>query len=307
MIHIYRFCSKLLQFILNILFVIQIALVILVFLTATYWFFDLTGSSSFSFFEPVATYISELVRTFYDRDIEIGGMYIDGTLLMFDILALLVIFIIAKSKYYFHKAIDNVYYLVSDRKKKIEDRFNAQLKQESDEMIKKYTKSALLIKLVARNLQVDAVWGGDSDKGVSEKQEEAFKILYGALKSLPECKFSMAGDKLVVALDNFEKIDNVLYFVEQSVMRINENMKKKSWMINFYIGAEVYQSNANFTKDVYPNLEKLLNLKYQNEILCYGNFNIRYNIKPNPMYAVSLKGKYEINDGSDIYTIIKKN
>lgn len=307
MIHIYRFCSKLLQFILNILFVVQIALIILVFLTATYWFFDLIGSSSFSFFEPVASYISDLIRLFYDRDIEIGGMYIDGTLLMFDILALVTVFVIAKSKYYFHKAIDNVYYLVSDRKKKIEDRFNAQLKQESDEMIKKYQKAALLVKFVARNLQIDAVWGGDSDKGVAEKQDEAFKIFYGALKSLPDCRFSMADDKLVVILEDFEKIDNLLYFVEQSVLRINENMKKKSWMINFYIGAEVYRSNANFNKEIYPNLEKLLSLKYQNEILCFGNFNIRYNIKSNQMYSISLKGKFDINDGSDVYTVIKKN
>ena len=59
----------------------------IVFLTAAYWFFDLINSDIFSFAEPLALSITDFVRIYYDREVEVGGVYVDGTLLLFDIIA----------------------------------------------------------------------------------------------------------------------------------------------------------------------------------------------------------------------------
>lgn len=49
MIQIYKFISKIINGIINLLFVIQIVLMILVFLTATYWFLSLIDIHIFDF------------------------------------------------------------------------------------------------------------------------------------------------------------------------------------------------------------------------------------------------------------------
>ena len=87
----YEGLSKFLHTIINVLFVIQIVIMIVVFLTASYWFFDLINSDLFSFAQPLASSVSDFVKLFYDREVQAGGVYIDGSLLLFDILALRII------------------------------------------------------------------------------------------------------------------------------------------------------------------------------------------------------------------------
>ena len=93
MIKVYETISKLLKFIINVLFILQIALMIIIFLTAAYWFFNLLNSDIFSFARPLADTITDFVRIFYDRDVEVGGVYVDGSLLLFDIVALVFVFL----------------------------------------------------------------------------------------------------------------------------------------------------------------------------------------------------------------------
>ena len=96
---------KFLSFIINLLFVLQITLLILIFFTAAYWFFNLIEIHIFDFAEPIANCISDLIRLFYTQDIEVGGIYIDGSLLLFDFIALILIFMITKFKYFLYKTI----------------------------------------------------------------------------------------------------------------------------------------------------------------------------------------------------------
>ena len=76
MLIIYKFLSKILQIILNMLFVIQITLIILVFLTATYWFLNLINLSAFDFVKPIADLITDFVKLFYSQEVEIGRAHV---------------------------------------------------------------------------------------------------------------------------------------------------------------------------------------------------------------------------------------
>ena len=93
MLKIYESISKFLQFIINILFVLQIIFMIVVFLTASYWFFDLINSDIFAFVEPLANFITDFMRLFYDREVQVGGVYVDGALLLFDLIAIVFVFL----------------------------------------------------------------------------------------------------------------------------------------------------------------------------------------------------------------------
>lgn len=308
MISIYRFISRMINSFINILFVIQIALMILVFLTATYWFLSLLEINAFSFVEPIANAVSDIVKIFYNQSVSVGGVFIDGSLLLFDIIAIVVVFGIAKLKYYCHRAIDSIKILIDGCEEKKEEEFNKELQKEVENSIKKCNNVAILVQFKAKNMMVDAFWGGDPNAGVKEKEEEAFKTFYASIKNLTGCRFAKSGDKMLIMLNDFANIDNVLNFIELAVNRIRINMKKKRWLLISYISLDVFDNNTNFKEDVYPVLERLLTLKIQNEPICLGNFSMRYELNHEPMYKPFLRGSYNIIDQEcEVWSLIKKN
>lgn len=306
MLVIYKFLSKILQFILNILFVIQITLMILVFLTAAYWFLNLINVSAFDFVSPIADVISNLIKTFYHQEVEIGGVYIDGSLLLFDLLAVILVFIITKSKFYFHRAMDILNEGIKACESKIEAKFNKSLQKEVENNIKKCNNVAVLVQFSAKNMMVDSCWGGDANEGVKEKEEEAFKTFYASIKNITGCKFAKTDDKMLILLNDFNSVDNLLNFIDLSVNRIRVNMKKKKWLLLSYISVDVFDDKTNFKDDVYPLLEKLLTLKIKNEAVCLGNFCMRYELYPEPMYTPFLRGTYTINEECEVWSLVKK-
>lgn len=305
MLKVYKGLIKILDTVLNLMFVLQIAILITVFITASYWFFDLINSSAFEFARPLAESITDFVRLFYHEDIEIGGVYVDGSLLLFDILALITVFLITKSKFYINRAKENLGFAIERTLAQIEKNFNKELKQEIEQKIQKWNNTAILIRFEVKNLYVDSVWGGNND-GLKEKEDEVFKAFYSALKSLTDCKFAKTDDKMLILLQDFSKIDNLLNFIDLSVKQIRAKLKKEHWALLSYIAIDVYDNKTSFKETVYPTLEKLLTLKHKNEATALGNFNLRYKLLKNPMYTLFLKGSYSIVDG-DVYALIKKN
>lgn len=306
MLIFYKTISKFLQFILNALFVIQIALMILIFLTSSYWFLDLIGSNAFEFAAPLANSIIDIMRIFYHEDIEVGGVFVDGSLLLFDIIALVLVFCITKFKYYLIRAMENTDVSVKNCKLKLEEEFNKQLQRNNEERIRKAKNAAILVKFAAKNSYVDNVWGGNKEEGVKEKEDEAFKIFYAALKNITGCKFAKTEDMLLILLEDFSKIDNLLNFIYHSVNRIKLNMKKKHWNLNCYMSIDVYDNKTDFKSEIYPLMEKLIALKHPNEALCMGNFNLRYNLLDNRLFTFVSKGPYDGFENCNVYALVKK-
>ncbi len=302
MLNFYKGLIKVLEFLLNIMFVLQIALMITVFLTATYWFFDLIDSTAFAFAKPLADNVSDFVRLFYQEDIEIGGVYIDGSLLLFDILALIAVFLITKSKFYVYRWIEYVEASIKLCLREIEDNFNKELQLEAESRILRYNNVAMLVQFEIKNTLVDC-----ERNNLKEKEDEAFKIFYMALKSVGGCKFAKTDDKMLILLDNFQRVDNLLNFVDVTINRIRANFKKDKWALFSYVAVDVYDAKTDLRTEVYPILEKLVSLHHKNEALCLGNFNLRYSLNKNPMYKLYMKGAYNIVDECDVYAMVKKD
>lgn len=307
MLVIYKFLSKILQFILNILFVIQITLMVLVFLTATYWFLNLIHITAFDFVAPIADFISNIVKIFYHQEVEMGGVYIDASLLLFDLIAIVFVYVITKSKFYFHRALEVINNCINSCEEKIEAKFNKSLQKEVENNIKKCNNVALLVQFTAKNMMVDSCWGGNAIDGVKEKEDEAFKIFYSSLKNITGCKFAKTDDRMLILLNDFDKVDNLLNFIDIAVNRIRVNMRKKKWLLISCIAVDVFDDNTSFKDDVYPLLEKLLTLKIQNEAVCLSNFCMRYELYQEPMYTPFLRGTYNLDGECDVWSLVKKN
>lgn len=307
MLEYYKMMSKLVKVLINLLFVVQISLMILVFLTATYWFFNLIHMDYFSFVKPIADEVSYFVKMFYQQDVLIGGIYIDSSLLLFDLIAIAAVFGIAKLKYHLYKTIDNINISINKCVTQIEANFNKKLQREAESNIMKCKNAAILIQFAAKNLMVDSCWGGDANAGVAEKEEEAFKTFFASLKNVQGCKFAKTGDKMLILMNDFNRFDNVLSFVYVAVNRIKENMRRKHWGLFSYIAVDTFDDKADFQKDVYPCLEKLLTLKHQNEAVCLGNFCMRYNLVPDSAFTIFKKGRYNISGDCEVWALIKKN
>lgn len=308
MLKIHESISKFLHFLINILFVLQIILMILVFLTASYWFFNLINSDVFSFAQPIADSITDFVRLFYDREVQVGGVYIDGTLLLFDLIALACVFLLAKSKYYIYRAIDSVNIASKQLKAEQEEKFNKELQKEAEMNIKKANNVAVLVRFTAKNMMIDACWGGgDPNDGVKEIEGEAFKIFYSSIKNLTGCRFAKTDDKMLILLNDFTKTDNLLSFIEASISRISGEMRRKKWLVYANISIDVYDNKTNFKTEVYPILERLLSINHKNEPVCLGNFVIRYNLQSNSAFNPFMKGRYNLGQEYEVWALVKKN
>ena len=62
---------------------------------------------------------------------------------------------------------------------------------------------------------------------------------------------------MLILLDDFSRIDNLLNFVEMTIKRIRTNMRKNKWLLINYSAVEVYSNDVDLKSDVYPVLEKI--------------------------------------------------
>lgn len=308
MVTIFEIIKKFLQLIQNFMFIIQIVLMILVFLTASYWFFDLLNLQLLSFVQPLAEACSNFVNIFHKQDIEVAGVYVDGSLLLFDLCSVIIVFLLAKAKYYVKVFTSTIDVAINMAKEQIENQFNQELQSEVNEMLEKADNFALLVQFNAKNLVKDYSFSRqNADAEAKEKEEEAFKIFYSVMKSIKGCKFAKTGDKMLILSDNFNNFDNIMSFVDSLIERIRQDFKSKKWLLLAYMSVNVYDDKTNFKEDVYPAMEEMLKIHHKNEALCMGNFRLRYDLNKKAMFTPFLKGSYEVNGMNEIWALVKKN
>lgn len=307
MVSVYKFLVKLLLLVLNLMFVMQIILLGLVFFSTSYWFFDLIGSQVFAFAEPLASSIIDFMKLFYQHDIEVGGVVIDGSLLLFGIIALILVFVLAKSKGYIYSSIDSINIARGKCEQKIEENFNKELEQEAKKHIMKCGKCAMLIQFNVKNMQIEMAMDKDLVQRTKEKEDETFLTFYKSIKSLEGCKIARTGEKILIQFDDVAKVDASISFVEVALNRLKTNLRSQRWLLFYYASIEVYENNQEFKETVYPFLEKLLALKCKNEMICSSAFKMRYDLNKSNSYSPFLKGSYDINGKIDIWALVKKD
>ena len=307
MISIYRIFLKSLFGLINILFILQIAIMVLVFLTSMYWFCDLIGTDWFMFAKDLAIAISELVKQVYSKDILIGGVFVDSSLLLFDIVAIILVILITKSKFYIYKLINFINNQINTCKQKREDDFNKNLEKELVREIFKSNKVLLLLKIEVKSLADSSIWGKTSDDIISKKLIEAYDTIKSALEKVQYCRVSKSSKLIGISLDKFDNIDKLICFIQTLSKNLKNKLRGEGFILNTFCAVDVFEDGKLNFKYI-RKIEKLLKLRQKNEILCLKSFSLRYELNSDKMYFTTVqKGTYAIDDDQKVYALVKKS
>ena len=303
----YKLTANILKLINQLAFIIQLILVIYMFLVTAYWFLNLLDIGILNFMPGSAASLTKSMHNIYNEKIIIGNNELDPAILVFDILSMVFIVGMNFMKEFNIQKLKELDSAIEKIRLRREAEFNRKLKAEFEAKMRVYSNYAIIVTFTVKNIYTDNVFSSaDANAGIKEQEELAFKSLYAAVKDIPNCKFAKNGSQLILTSSNFNGIDKVLTTIDLATARIRQNFKKERWLLTNYMAVETFD-NKTTIKDVYPTLIRLIKLKVPNEILCMGNFNLRYGLLTRKLFNVYLNGLYDLGDGEDtnIYSLVK--
>ena len=303
----YKLTANILKRINQLAFIIQLILVIYMFLVTAYWFLNLLDIGILNFMAGSAASLTKSMHNIYNEKIIIGNNELDPAILVFDILSMVFIVGMNFMKEFNIQKLKELDSAIEKIRLRREAEFNRKLKAEFEAKMRVYSNYAIIVTFTVKNIYTDNVFSSaDANAGIKEQEELAFKSLYAAVKDIPNCKFAKNGSQLILTSSNFNGIDKVLTTIDLATARIRQNFKKERWLLTNYMAVETFD-NKTTIKDVYPTLIRLIKLKVPNEILCMGNFNLRYGLLTRKLFNVYLNGLYDLGDGEDtnIYSLVK--
>ena len=303
----YKLTANILKLINQLAFIIQLILVIYMFLVTAYWFLNLLDIGILNFMAGSAASLTKSMHNIYNEKIIIGNNELDPAILVFDILSMVFIVGMNFMKEFNIQKLKELDSAIEKIRLRREAEFNRKLKAEFEAKMRVYSNYAIIVTFTVKNIYTDNVFSStDANAGIKEQEELAFKSLYAAVKDIPNCKFAKNGSQLILTSSNFNGIDKVLTTIDLATARIRQNFKKERWLLTNYMAVETFD-NKTTIKDVYPTLIRLIKLKVPNEILCMGNFNLRYGLLTRKLFNVYLNGLYDLGDGEDtnIYSLVK--
>ena len=303
----YKLTANILKLINQLAFIIQLILVIYMFLVTAYWFLNLLDIGILNFMAGSAASLTKSMHNIYNEKIIIGNNALDPAILVFDILSMVFIVGMNFMKEFNIQKLKELDSAIEKIRLRREAEFNRKLKAEFEAKMRVYSNYAIIVTFTVKNIYTDNVFSSaDANAGIKEQEGLAFKSLYAAVKDIPNCKFAKNGSQLILTSSNFNGIDKVLTTIDLATARIRQNFKKERWLLTNYMAVETFD-NKTTIKDVYPTLIRLIKLKVPNEILCMGNFNLRYGLLTRKLFNVYLNGLYDLGDGEDtnIYSLVK--
>ncbi len=306
MLKLFYVLKKFLRMFLDIAFMAQIILSVVIFAFLMYWFFDVLNCQYLAFLTPVADNISEFMHQYFADSLSKGVTKTDGSLFIFIMILLVVIGALTQMKAIAVSSARKVAKIIDKIKIRNEDEFNAQLRAEADQALLAYRNVVLITKLVVKRRVVDD--SRTEEEKEQENKEMVDKLVcefYNRVKGSPCCKFAKNGDQLVVTLKGFAHVDKLLYYVDKALDELRTELRKDNWILRSYSAIDAFDDNA-LLKDVYYDLQILLKLNLFNEIVCYGNFCNRYYMEPKNLFEAYLKGVYDTTEPENVWTLVKK-
>lgn len=306
MLALFNFFKRLLRLLIDLAFMVQIIVTVMIFAFSMYWFFDLINAQFLGFLTPVADNISAFMHAYFEDSLNKGVNQTDGSLFIFIMILLIVVGSLTQIKAFTSSAINKVGRTIDKIKTKTEDEFNAQLRAEADQAILAYRNVVLITKLSAKKRVVDdRRTDEEKEKEEAEMADKLVCEFYNRIKGSPCCKFAKNGDQLVVTLKGFTHVDKLLYYVDKALEDLRTELRKDNWILKSYSAIDAFDDKA-LLKDVYYDLQILLKLNLFNELVCYGNFCNRYYMEPKNLFEAYLKGVYDTTEPENVWTLVKK-
>lgn len=281
----------------------QILLMLLVFLTTFYWFLCLLDVHFLDFVKPLTIYLSDLIKTFYDKDIVVSGVIIDGSLLLFAFLGIFFTICITQFKGLVNSHIQYIRNLVRVYKNKLEMEFNKQLQDELKEILSKYNKVAILLQFETMDLLKYSAKNVDLEL----KKSEAYKTFGNICKVLKYCEIKELEKGTLILIDDVKLLDNILAFMYSSFETIKSNFRKDKILLKTYLAVSIYDTKERLKNETLSYLERMLNLRHLDQAVCLGILKLKYDFENIQSFFVFKKEVCDIVGESEVYMIVKKD
>ena len=186
MLQLFNLMKKLLKMFLDLAFMSQIILMVIIFAFVMYWFFDVINCQYLAFLTPVADNISEFMHEYFADSLSKGATKTDGSLFIFIMILLVTIGALTQVKSFAIAVSKKVSRIIDKIKIKNEDEFNAQLRAEADQAILAYRNVILITKLAVKKRVVDDT--RTEEEKTKENEEMLDKLVcefYNRIKSAP--------------------------------------------------------------------------------------------------------------------------
>lgn len=305
MLPIYIWLKRLVKALTNLVFVIQMILSIIIFLTAGYWLCTLLGINLLSFMQPFTVKIMSLTHMFYHQQAQVGEQEFDGSVLLFDIILLGIIIFLSKVRSDLEKYKSHISQQIDRANRELEDEFNKKLERETQKNLMKYNKFAILIRIKLKSCSINNVWGIDKNDDQKKQQDAIIQEFEKSLFEFKALKVAKSGDNILILGSDFNNIDKYLVHIVTILSKIKNEQRKKRWIVDVYMGLSIYSGNE--IKQVYSDMQKLLDLELSWEFLCIGNFCIKYEMNKFNQFTVEKRGHYMINDAeTSVWRLVKK-
>lgn len=283
---------------------LQIILFLTIFSVSLYWFFELLNLHIIDFMQPVADFVRRFTKLFYKRMIEVNGVSVDGSILMFDMIAIILIFAAAWLNTFLKKEINKIDIIFDKLVSDEEDAFNKQLQTDYESSVLKKHNIGILISYSLKNIMGNSFWSEKQE--VSTSNAKVDKYIYSVLSRLPEGKIAKTGSQFLFWYKDFEKIDFLLRHLNTMFIQIEEFLIKNQMQLTTYVAVHPFDDETD-VKEVFTMLNRLLSLKIPDEIVCIGEFKLRYEFLKEKKYTIHIMGDYFLPPDIKVMSIVKKN
>ncbi len=287
----------------------QIVILISVFICALSVALSVFQNHALDFMNPYINFLKDITSYIFSGEVKSTHPDIDGRAVLFVLFGIILAFFISQLKMACQSFLESIAAKVVETKKVEEDLFNRDLNNNLEQFIMEQSNFVIAAQIRVKSLIKD----GFSSKMPTPEELEQIKFevitkFFEKLKTTAGLKFSKDEDILLISSNNINNFDIALAQIWNVFTKLKEEYKLKQISPRIKMAVESYRPSTPMPT-AYKTIRPLLNLNAQNEVLCYGNFKNRYDLKKNNIFNFTLKGKYDMKgtDEDTVWSIVNKN
>lgn len=301
----YKLGKKIFYILIQLLKSIQISLVILSFLTVLYWILDVAQVKFAESIVQFFNFIKDFVHIFYNRTVKIDQISVDFSFLIAVFIFIAIAWLmnyLAEGLEFIEKKYDKIHFFL---KNKNEEAFNIKLDRNHQAMEKKLDKFLLMINFSVKDLSQESFYTREVKMNDSEREKEVVISLWEVISEKIKIKETFFGANLMLQFDNFKQIDETLQLIENSIKEVKTEYKERKWRLSHFIALDVYSKEEEVIIKA-RKLKTLLNLNFENSVVCFATFKEKYALTNKPIYSVNTEGVYKIGETEEEVFGVKK-
>ena len=290
---------------------LQIIVILTVFICSLYLALQIAHSNMLDFITPFINWIQDFTSFMFGNSIKSSLTEIDGRLVLFMLCGILVAFFLSQVRYACKRYASDIDKKIVEQKRKEEIEFNVKLEEDLKRNIVSQRNYLIIVQFKAKSsILPNSGLPTPTKEELETIRTEVLTKFYGQIGSNTGLTFKKDNDILLIMGNNVDGIDKIFDRIFEIIGMMKPEYKSKQIMIRAKLAADVYSGSTPIT-NVYNNLKKLYTLNATgSEIICYGNFKNRYSFIPNAKYQISIKGKYDMEEGHQkeetIWALVKK-